>query len=316
MNIDELYQSISRFWGNISPLLYFHIIAIIVLVWLYGNNWHLLDRIEQLLSTERYKKWRKILKEFSLFSKIPYIVLIIFLMYLSLLNNVLGMFGGFGPLSLVYSEIEFWRESRPLNELVDIASYQNNTNIRVWEINSIEQKFLEEYKTQYPEKYASLVSWISKNYYSWLRYYQLSLLFLILIFIFFITQIRKKPGRIKRTIKIVAIILFTFTAAVFFRVKAEQNIEESRKAELLFVVEQINMDKTQATNKMSDGDSLLLECSIYTDLAYTKIYTFRHLWVSRFLEKRSMLIRKMPSISDADFKQKYDYLEIRCKQSP
>lgn len=316
MNINELYQSIATFWDKISPLLYFHIVALLVLAWIYGNNWYILERLEYFLSSEKYARWKKILDEFSLRPVIPYTLLIIFFLYLSLLNNVLGLFDGFGPLSIVYSETEFWRESRPLTQLVEIASYQSKTDLKVWEIYYIEQKFLEEYKSQYPEKYNSLVGWISKDYGAWLQYYQLSLLFLITLGFIFYNQIKNRHQRAKRLLKIAEIILLTLAVSIFFRIQAEQSIEKKVNSELSFVINQLRIDPKQKSSKMNNDNMSKLECNLYSDLKNSDTYTFDNLWVSRYFEFEPLFVRQMPSVTDLEFKNQNDVLEKQCQQSP
>lgn len=314
MDINELYQGISNFWERISPLLYFHFATILVLIGLYGNNWYILERIEHFLLSERYTRWKKILDEFSMRPVIPYLMLIVFFAYLSLLNNVLGVFGGFGPFSIVYSQTEFWRENRPLDKLVEVASYQTESDIKVWEIYNVEQKFLEEYKAQYPQKYNSLSKWIWDDFGAWLKYYQLSLLFLILVVILAFNQVRNRDQRAQRLLKLIGIVFLTLVAVVFFRVKAEQNIEKSLNAELDFVVAQLRIDPKQ--KKMSDTELAFLECSFYLDLANSTGYTLDNFWVSKLLEKGSFISREMPSITDIMFVEQNRNLEYKCKQSP
>lgn len=316
MNIDELYQGMLSFWNKISPLLYFHFFALLVLVWIYGKNWYLLERIEYFLKSERYIRWKKFFDEFSLRPVIPYVVVIVFFLYLSFFNNVLGMFGGSGVLSIVYSQTELWQESHALNQLVEVASYQSNSDIKLWEVYEIKQKFLEEYKTLYPEKYQSVVNWISEDNGTWIKRYKLSLLFLIFSIVLLIIQLKDKKNRTRKIFKIAGIIILTIAAAIFFRIKAEQNIEKSVKTELVFVNQQLRLDPYQKINKMNDSDIRSLECNIYYDITNSVNKDFDTLWISRLFEKLSLLSREIIYMTDAEFQNQYGYLENTCEHVP
>ena len=310
MNLNELYQSIASFWENISPLLYFHIAAVMVFNGLNGSNWQILNRIESLLRSDTYGRVKKILDEFSLRPAMPYMLLIVFFTYLSIMNNVLGMFGGFGPFSITYSQTEFWHENRPLDNLVEIASYQAKNKVEIWEIYTLEMNYLEKYTSQYPEKYNTLTNWIWNDFKLWQKYYQLALLFLIFICITAVIQLIKTPQRRQKLIKITGFIILTLILIVFFRVKAEQDVEKALNTDMFFVTEQLKMDPEQ--KKMDSADLAKLQCNIYLDLASAKPSASDEFWASRLLEKTTLFAREMPDISTTVFTEMNQTLENTC----
>lgn len=314
MDLNELYQSIATFWEKISPLLYFHIAAILVLNAINGNNWFILERIEQFLLSERYTRWKKVLDEFSLRPAIPYTLLIVFFTYLSIVNNVLGTFGGWGPFSIKYSQTEFWEENRPLSQLVEMASYQSATKLEIWEIYSLEFKFIEQYKAQYPQTYETLTKWIWDEFTSWQKYYQLSILFFIFVIILAISGIKKSEDQTKRLIKITGILVLTLITIIFFRVKAEQDVEKAMNTDLFFVIEQLKMDPHQ--KKMEDTDLASLQCNLYLNLTGPTGHSTDEFWVSRILEKTSLFVRAMPATSPQTFVLLNQSLESNCQKSP
>src|SRR5947208_14666897 len=127
MNFDEIYKNISSFWETISPIFFAHIVALIAVRWIAGFRWHILSSAESALSTDRYKRWKTVLDEFDLRPKLPFVAVIGILIYLVLFNSLLiNPVSSLTPISVAYSETEFWEGNRPLDELAEIAAYGSN----------------------------------------------------------------------------------------------------------------------------------------------------------------------------------------------
>jgi hypothetical protein len=180
MDLNDLYQSLATFWDKISPVLFTHLVAFASIWWIRGTQFNILPRFLSYLGSYRYKKWREVLDEFSLRPTLPYLLVIGFLIYLTLFNSLLLDSLNFRPISLVYSESEFWEENRPVTEILEIATYKGNPNIRVWEVLYAKQTFLEVFQVRYPEQFKSSVNWLVTHYIKWLTYYKCAILFLIL----------------------------------------------------------------------------------------------------------------------------------------
>ena len=68
MDLQAIYESISSFWNQISPILIAHLIFLIAWLWLRKSNMNLLEPLERVLRSETYGRWKIILDEFNLMS--------------------------------------------------------------------------------------------------------------------------------------------------------------------------------------------------------------------------------------------------------
>lgn len=311
MNLDEFYRSISNFWDIIAPILFAHIIALIVIRWIAGVRWHLLDQMESFLNTERYKKWKGVLDEFELRPKLPYLLVICVIIYFVLFNSLLlDTLADFSPITITYSENDFWDESRPLDDIADIGSYSNNPQIHVWEILSLKQNYLQDYQTRYPDHYRSLVTWLSEAYGKRQTYYKCSVIFLLFALILSIFHLCKTPHRsLSSFMRVFALLIFSVLSIAFTRYESEKYIEKQLRAELSFVSTQLSIDAQAQQNRLNGEGIKQLKRNLYEELKHTdqrSRYTF---WWSRILERFHIGKREFPHISDEAFRQRYRYLE-------
>jgi hypothetical protein len=315
MNLDELYQSISSFWSRISPIVIAHIVGLIAIRWIGGVRWHVLEWLEYRLETERYKRWGKILDQFALKPKIPYLILIGLFFYFSLFGGLLNLFAGFSPVSIVYSETEFWRENRPLRELTELGSYGNRADLHIWDIHQLKQNFAEELRAKYPERYRSLIGWVSDSYGEWASYYRLSLLFSVFVIVLCISHFKERRNREWRSFLRFFILSFLSICTILIsRYEAEQYIEKQLQAEMHFVIGQLELDSQAQQNRLDDESIRQLEYQIYSDLKDTDQKAPELFWLSRVIEP--WLPRAFPHISDEEFQQDYGYLESHNSSAP
>src|SRR5262249_12702943 len=150
------------------------------------------EHIQQWMRTERYLKWKQVLKEFGLWKRLPLIVLAFSLIYLTLLQDGLTLIGSL-PIPLfriVYSEEQLWIEAKPLDEIGRIAKFAPLESQQLWDILRFKNNALEEYKKAKPEQFRSNVEWLEKDFASHLQKFHLSGMFLG-ITVFLLLTIRK-----------------------------------------------------------------------------------------------------------------------------
>src|SRR5215813_2256207 len=135
MDVNQIYRSITDFWASISPLIYAHVLFLIGIVYLGGLRFDAVEHIQQWMRTERYLKWKQVLKEFGLWKRLPLIVLAFSLIYLTLLQDGLTLIGSL-PIPLfriVYSEEQLWIEAKPLDEIGRIAKFAPLESQQLWD---------------------------------------------------------------------------------------------------------------------------------------------------------------------------------------
>lgn len=308
MNLDDLYQNTIGFWESISPLLVTHTIAIVVIIWTMGSEWHILERAEYYINSDKFRRWKKILDEFDLLPKIPYIALVGCFLYLAVFNSAIGLLSNFEPMSIGYSEMDFWEENRPLDDATEIASYQT-VPLRLSQVLSLKEKFLADYRAKYPNEYQSYIGWLSKPFGVWANYYRLSLIFVFFLLGLVFYQLRHKTkhsGVIIR--KLLLVTFLTICAMGICRYQAEQYIEKQQKAELNFVLRQLEID----TQVKQTENILPIRCTLYKEFRETDKYPPHLFWLLRVLEKISIGEREFPHMTDNQFQNAYLNVEMMC----
>jgi beta-lactamase class A len=307
MNLNDIYQSLASFWDTISPIFISHVIALLALRWMIGTRLKVYARIKTYLASGKYKRWKVVLDEFQLRPKLPYLVVIAFLIYLTLFNGILLDSLSFRPLSIVYSEMDFWEENRPLDQLVEIAGYTNNPNIRVWEIANEKQKFVDKFRERYPGRFSSSINWLLSTYGKWLTWYKCAIVFLILVpAIAFVVSYKKKTLS-RRTVRaIFAFVILSILWIGFTRYKAEQYIEKQLHEELGLVFSLLHIDPEAQKTRLTDLQKGVVRKNLCAELARREPGSDRLFWWSRVLERYlPFQIREFSAVSNEAFRQRY-----------
>jgi beta-lactamase class A len=307
MDLNDIYQSLASFWDKISPILISHLVALLALRWMVGTRLNVYARLKAYLASDKYTRWKEVFDEFQLRPKLPYLIVIAFLIYLTLFNSLLLDSLSFRPLSIVYSELDFWEENRPLDQLVEIASYTNNPNIRFWEIALEKQKFVEAFRVRYPEQFRSSVSWLVSAHGKWLTWYKCAILFLILIPAAGAISAYKKKMLSKRTVRaIFVIVVLSILVIGFTRYKAEQYIEKQLHAELAVVSSLLHVDPDAQKNQLTDLQKEVVRKRLCAELSTRESRSDRPFWWSRVLESYlPFSVREFGAVSDVAFRQRY-----------
>jgi beta-lactamase class A len=305
MNLNDIYESLATFWGRISPLLFAHLAGFLAIRWVTGiriNN--ILPRIESYLASDTYKRWKAIFSEVDLAPKIPYLLVIAFLIYLTLFNSLLIDSLTFRPVSIRYSELDFWEESRPLDEILTIGSYTKNPNIRFWEIALEKQRLMDAFRVRYPDRFASSVNWLVSDYGKWQTYYKCAILFLPFVLLLAAVQIyRKRDFSSKMFYRILTLLVLSALVIAFTRYRAEQLIERQLKAELVFVGTLLHVDPDAQKNRLNELQTAQLRRNLCLELSTRVTRPDRLFWWSRYLERYLPIARDFPAISNDEFKR-------------
>lgn len=293
MDLQAAYESISKFWNQISPILIAHVIFCIAWLWIRKSNPNILVSIEKILKTRTYKRWKKIFDEFSLRPIIPFLSILIVLGYFVILGDALKFLAGglFSPLSTRYTETDFWQEtynSDVIYQIADLIVYHGNVTSKVYEAYEFKKKMIEEYKIKYPNQYDSLVDWRVERQGKWNRYYQLSIAGFIAVSLLLILVINKKNTGLSNK-RLIVVLVLSLISIILTRYQAEQTIEETLRAELSFVTSMLRQDAAFDDVKLDDGQHGNLICNIYIENQSQEqsIETYgdsRHFWISRYLE--------------------------------
>jgi hypothetical protein len=88
--------------------------------------------------------------------------------------------------------------------------------MRLWEILSLKENYLQEIRTRYPEQYNSFVSWLNESYGRWFSYYQCSILFLVFVLCLAVFYFRKKDHWNWASLRRICALLILSALAVAF----------------------------------------------------------------------------------------------------
>lgn len=293
MDLQAIYESISNFWNEISPILIAHVVLLIAWFWIKKSKINILAPIERLLESETYKRWKKILDEFQLRPTIPFLFIFLAIVYFVVLGNILDFLVGgfFSPLSLVHNEADFWLETNDRNvfyQIVDVGAYQNVENPDIDEIVQFKTKKLEEFKAKYPDRYDSLISWRIQDTKKWNQYYQLSVVGFLVISLLLIPKINRSILRLSMR-RVYAALLISLILIFWTRYNAEQTIEGLLNSQLTFVASILREDATAAELRLFELRRHDLLCKLYFDKQEEaeEIQSdgdTRRFWLSRYLE--------------------------------
>ncbi len=210
-------------------------------------------------------------------------------------------------MSITYSETDFWRENRPIVDLIEIGSYGTNPDIRIWDVEHLKDKFLEDFRNQYPDRHRSLIGWLNDRFGKWLTYYQLSIFFLGFVIVYFIRNIHRMENKKTVAFRFFLLFILSILSIMFFRYEAEYYIEKRLRAELWFVQTFLETDANVV--KHADEDILILQSQLYKDLQTLDESRLDIFWWSRVLERYLNVTREFQRISDEEFEETYGYLE-------
>lgn len=297
MDLQAVYESISKFWNQISPILIAHVIFFMAWLWIRKSNLNLLVSIEKALETKTYQRWKQVFDEFSLRPTIPFLSILIILTYFVILGDTLSFLAGglFSPLSIRYSEMEFWQETYNdgvIYQIADLIAYHGNVDSsvdsKVYEALDFKNNMLEEYRTRYPSQYDAFVNWRAEQQGEWNRYYQLSIAGFIVISILFVPAVNKKIDGLSNK-RLMAVLVLSLMSVFLSRYQAEVAVEKTLHAELSFVTLMLRQDESFADIKIDDNQQGDIVCSIYNEnknqqLNIEQYGDTRNFWVSRYLE--------------------------------
>ena len=215
---------------------------------------------------------------------------------------MLELFTGFRPLTITYSETDFWRESFPLQDLIEIASHGNNPTIELWEVFDLKEKYLEEFRSRYPDRYNSRIAWLSRLYGKWQTYYKLSLFFCTFVLILFAKYVRLRRTKNNPSyVRLTLILLTSLTVVVLSRYQAEQYIEKTLRAELTFVTTQLQLDSQAQQSRLDIESFKKLEAHLGNKLKETYQQGNYLFLVSRILERYLGVHREFPTWKESVF---------------
>jgi hypothetical protein len=303
-NLNDFYSGVSRFWDSIAPIIIVHVIALLALKWIMGEEWHLLEKIEFYLNSDRYKRWRRIFDEFDLRPKAFFVVLVGIFFYFALFNNALEVINGLPQIRFSHSEWDMMRENRPIFTLVEIASYGTTTDVDVYDVFMLKQRFVYEYEAKYPDRYVSHVNWFERKFSLWFKYYLLSIIFLLFALIVFVRRLLDKSRLKPPLFKHIILLLFSLMMIVFSRYQAEQYTEKKMYQETGFVTSELRFDTSK--KRLSDEEIQIITNNLYSDLLDPRPPDI--FWLSRYLEYLPFVERRFPAISNEEFEQQYGHL--------
>jgi beta-lactamase class A len=305
MDLNDIYQSIATFWERISPLMFAHLIAFLAIRWIAGTRLNILKRMESYLASARYTKWKTVLDEFDLRPKLPYLIVIFFLIYLTLFNSLLIDSLDVRPVTLTSSELEFWEENRPFDQMLEIGTYAGNPNIKFWEIAYEKQNYLQAFRGRYPEQYRSSITWLITDYGKWLTYYKCSILFFLFAIVLSVIHLRKREHRSRASYgRIFALLIFSIASIAYTRYQAEKYIEKKLKAEMAFVATQLHVDPEAKKNRLSEPQIRQFKKNLCIELLSRKSNP-RFFWWSRVLERFWWTSREFSPTTDDEFRSRY-----------
>ena len=267
MDLQTLYQSVDSFWGNISPILFAHLFLVFAWIWARGKNFNFLEKAEAFLGSSSFQRWKKLFDEFELMPKIPLILLVLSFFYFAMLNSFLDFFAGglISPLSVVYTETDFWAETNDgaVNyDLLQIAAYQNKPNSRMSDVYNFKSAMLDVYKTQFASRYSSATNWLDKLARQWGDYYQVSYMLFALFLILLVLDLRRKK-RMYSFSRLMTLLVIILISTIYSRYQTEHYIEKRLKAELIFVVNSLQADKSIQESKLSQEQLEIVECNLF-----------------------------------------------------
>lgn len=257
------------------------------------------------------------MEEFQLWKKLPFLLIIATLIYFVVFKSFINITFNIlpRPAPITYSVTDFWKESKPFPTMVKIAQYNTSISIDIYNIESLRQKYIEEYKLKFPERYRSHIGWLNDSFRNLNQYYKISIIYFLLLIPLSIKQYRaKKVKGFLAFLRIGLLMLLTFFVIIVLRYNSEQTIEQKFIAENRFVITNLYYDIDKDKQKLDDTSLSLLKQNIYKnfekhgDRSYLKYHIF---WLSRMLESLEIMNfvginRKIKYVSTEDFIKKYD----------
>ncbi|MFN8382192.1 MAG: hypothetical protein U0V02_09645 [Anaerolineales bacterium] len=289
MNIQSFYQDIASFWSDISPIIVAHFLFTFALLWVTNYSTEkITEYFFSFFRSATYLKWKHIFGEFDLMPKIPFIVVVLLLVYFVALSGILGFItsGEGNPLAFSYGNDEFWletNESSILNNLIDLASYQPDTEIQTYQILQFKDKLLAEYKIKYSEEYHSWFDWLGHNQTKWSKYYEYSIIIFIIFLTILIRSFLKKPRGINYQ-RIILVFAVTLISTIGTRYMAEQYIEKQISTEVFFSLQMILRDDDLRMGKLNEDEIQIIQCEFANERKNPGHYLVPHYWVSRLLD--------------------------------
>ncbi len=309
MDFSQFYNSISSFWESIAPIFYSHVLAFLAIIWILKPRLHIASRLKIALRSKSYKRWKTVFDEFELRNKLPYLAIVGTIIYFALFNNIiLTTLDDLSITNVSYNQTDFWRENKPLDDLVEIGSFSSNPKIHIWELENLKSTFLEGYKAKYLDYYNSNINWLVEKSGKWLRYYQCAITFFLFLIIFTIVIIRKKTYRsYKVLLRILILFILTSLWIAYTRYQYELYVEKSLKAEIRFVTVRLTFDEEAKKNRLNEEQTNQLKYNLFSELKRTEIFS-DNFWLLRVLEKFGVNQREFKTLTDEEFQQRYGYL--------
>lgn len=312
MDINNFFTQIGDFWDRISIPLLFHLIFFLLYKFIYGAV-SVKTQLENYLKSEKFTRTKAILSEFELWKKFPFILIVILLIYLTLFNSVTEIISSFKifPFKMSYSQAVFLTEYEPVDNIIDIAKYGHDSIPNLFFVEQLKEKFLEEYKAKYPEKFASWVKWVTEQYGNRIRFLNLTALTIIILLIFFIKNIfsKKRKKKILSSFKFCLVILLSVPILFIIRYKMEQSIEERFINEIMFVKTSLETDLSRETI-FSSSQINLLSNHLRDEIKKGKYFDPPSIWISRIVGSNHQLeyllghrkLRNIKTINDNIYK--------------
>jgi hypothetical protein len=287
MNPNDFYSDVASFWSRIAPILFFHLAVLAALRYIGRVRFGVRERIEQAMQGETYQRRKAVLAEFNLWTKLPYLAIVAALIYLVLFQSVVDWATGLRgtPLSISYSEAEFWAESGRAGELGDVLQYAPARYTDVGRALEVKDAFLEEYQAKYPERYRSLVGWVREEYGGAFNRYRLTLIGLLIAVLLPFARVSDRTRWLRiSAARLVALFAVALLAAAYARVRAEQWLERQLLAETSFVRRQLEIDPAKASGRSNGerGDTLARALVVNGSAAHWRP---SHFWALRLGER-------------------------------
>jgi hypothetical protein len=320
MNLNDIYTSIRSFWQSVAPLIYAHVVFLLALRYIAGVKLDLRARLNQWTTTAEYQSGKNLLTEFELWKKLPWLLIVGSLIYLTLLRDGLSIMqhAGVPPLRVAYSEEQFWIEAKPINLIEDVLRFAPRDRARYWQVLMQKEQLLDEYKAKAPDRYQRNVGWHESEFGKRLGALEIGVGFLlatVLVVVWYWRE-RRKAGAKHPVSWLRTTVLLTLVAlyCAYERISAEQATEYRLHAELMFVGNELQFDKSRAESRMSETEFEDARRALAGQLLEMDVRERLNLpWLSRLVERfnwrgEPLLDRKFPYLSKAEFRRKFSYL--------
>lgn len=293
MDVNETFEQFGNFWGKVYPLIIFHIVFYLMYNWIF-EKFPLRDFIARLLESDRYIRFKVMLRNLEMLKTMPFILLGGILLYLTIFRNVVELSTDVNvfPLSFTYSPSKLIQSNAVRDQVLTVMLYNKEKDTiehyssRPEKLFYFIEKQRDEYKAKSPEIYERYCGWLDEQVSGNMLRYKLVLFLDLSLIVISLVRIRRKNKKYG-FFKIALVLLLSIPILFVLRYRIEQKMENKLAGELYFTAHELEMDKTQSPIRTIEEAETAFPVYPHPQMGFLSY----PVWLSDFVEMNPTLER-------------------------